>query len=349
MGELYNPEKESSYIWYLDANNLLGQAMSQKLPVSGFQWVLNPTLNLLNDRTYGYTFEVDLDYPEELHDLHNDYPLAPETLKAEDYKPLLSDYNKYIGDLTKTMDCGQKLIPNLMNKKNYVVHHEALRFYIKHGLKVSNVHRAIQYVERDFLKEYIDLNTAMRSKANNDFEKDFYKLMNNAVFGKTMENVENRIELDVVSDDKQLLKCVNKPHMRTFKTIFDGVSLIQYYKCKAKLNKPIYIGQAILDLSKVRMYRFHYEYMKPRYGNDAKLLFTDTDSLSYHIKSKDVYAENDLKGWFGTSDCVRDDVEKMNKKVLGMFKDESNGIPIMEFVGLKPKVLRLHLVRRSRK
>jgi len=333
----YDPNKESSYIWYLDANNLYGGAMSQNLPIGEFEWVENPTIDLLNEAG-GVTLEVDLEYPDHLHHLHNDYPLAPETLHSKYYKPMLSQYNKNIGDLTKTLDIGKKLIPNLMNKNNYIVHHEALRFYIKHGLKVTKVHRAIRYKEKDFLKEYIDLNTSMRTKTNKDFEKDFYKLMNNAVFGKTMENVENRMELDIVSNDQRLQKCVNKPHLKNFKTIFNNITMVQYHKCRVRLNKPIYIGQSILDISKIHMYKFHYEYMKPKYGDDAKLLFTDTDSLCYHVKSEDVYKENDLNGWFDTSECVRDDIPKLNKKKLGFMKDESNGIPITEFVGLKPKV-----------
>jgi hypothetical protein len=158
----FDSNKENSYISYLDANNLYGLAMSKNLPHKNFQWMES----FKNWESIPCTLEVDLEYPENLHDLHNDYPLAPEHLNG-------------------------KLIPNLGNKTKYIIHHEILKFYISLGLKLTKIHRGISYEESDWLKKYIDLNTS-QTEAKNDFEKYFFKLMNNSVFGKTMENVRLR-------------------------------------------------------------------------------------------------------------------------------------------------------------
>ena len=134
----------------------------------------------------GCTLEVDLEYPNALHDLHNDYPLAPESIKPEESNVV-------------------KLIPNLGNKNKYVVHYENLKLYESLGLKITRIHRGISFCESGWLKKYIDLNTNLRTQADNGFEKDFFKLMNNSVFGKTMENIENRVDVRLVCDERKLL------------------------------------------------------------------------------------------------------------------------------------------------
>ena len=164
--ESYNPSKESKYIMYLDANNLYGYAMSQPLPIDGFRWMDFDELD--NWSSMPCILEVDLEYPTELHDLHNEYPLAAERL---------------------TIGRVEKLVPNLNNKTNYVIHHETLKLYVSLGLKITKIHKGITFNERPWLAEYIRMNTALRTKATSNFEKDFFKLANNSVFGKTMENV----------------------------------------------------------------------------------------------------------------------------------------------------------------
>jgi len=181
MGESFDRKKPSSFITYLDANNLYGWAMSKPLPAHGFEWMTEEELD--NWRSTPCILEVDLEYPEELHDLHNDYPLAPESVKLE-------------GSTV------HKLIPNLNDKHHYAVHYENLKLYESLGLKVSRVHRGIKFKESAWLKNYIDLNTSLRTKASNDFEKDFFKLMNNSVFGKTMENIENRVDVRLVTNER---------------------------------------------------------------------------------------------------------------------------------------------------
>ena len=259
----YDSNASTKYISYLDANNLYGWAMSQPLPTHGFEWMSEEELN--NWRNHSCILEVDLEYPKELHDLHNDYPFAPERLK--------------IGGI-------EKLIPNLCDKKNYVVHHKTLKQYESLGLKITKIHRGIKVEESAWLKPYIDLNTELRTKAKNDFEKDFFKLMNNSVFGKTMEN---RVDIRLVTNEDQARKLISKPNYQN-RTIFcENLTAIHMSKTIIFFNKPVYLGMCILDLSKTLMYDFQYNYIKQKYKENAELLFTDTDSLMYEITTEDFY------------------------------------------------------------
>ena len=182
----YNPNLPSSYIMYLDANNLYGWAMKQPLPVGGFEWV--GEMDVVPDDGYGYVLEVDLEYPKELHDNHNDYPLAGERMVP----PGLS---KYCADLKKELkisdtEC-EKLIPNLMNKQRYIIHHKNLKHCLELGLRLKKIHRGIRFREEAWMAPYIDFNTNVRKMATNAFDKDLFKLLNNVVFGNSMENVFN--------------------------------------------------------------------------------------------------------------------------------------------------------------
>ena len=222
----------------------------------------------LNDWKHLCCFlEVYLEYPEDLHDLHNDYPLAPECVK--------------IGNI-------KKLIQNLNNKTSYVVHYENLKLCESLGSKITNILRGIKFEESAWLEEYINLNTGLRIEAKqsgNNFEVDFFKLMNNSEFGKTLENIRNRVDIRLITSDKVDQNVAAKPNYDRC-TIFDeNLIAVQMKKTKLYFNKPVYLVMSILDLSKHLMYDFHYNYIKTKYGDKAKLLFTDTDSLAYQIKT----------------------------------------------------------------
>ena len=239
----YDKSKESSYIQYLDANNLYGVAMSAKLPINGFKWVNDISgINKKFVKSYnkknsdkGYILEVDVDYPSKLHKLHSDMPFLPERMKIE-----------------KT----QKLVCNLRDKKKYVVHISMLKQALDHGLKLKKVHRVIEFNQEAWLKKYIDMNTELRKKASNDFEKAFFKLMNNAVFGKTMENVRKHRDIKLVKTDHKRNKLVSEPNYHTMKLISENLSIIEMKKVKVKMKKPIYSGLSILEISKIIMYEF---------------------------------------------------------------------------------------------
>ena len=224
----YDKAKESSYIQYLDANNLYGAAMSKKLPMKGFKWLDNierideeiiKEYNEINDK--GYVIEADVDYPQELHDLHSDMPFLSERMI-----------------INKT----KKLVCNLHNKKNYVAHINILKQALNHGLKLKKVHRVIEFEQEAWLKKYIDFNTDLRAKVTNDFEKDFFKFINNAVFGKPMENVRKHRNIKlVVKTDKKRNKLVSEPNYDTMKLIDEDLAIIEMKKVKVKMNKPIYL------------------------------------------------------------------------------------------------------------
>ena len=197
-------------------NILYGDAMSQYLPYGGFKWVkinneiVNRVLNESDNSLHGYFLEVDLAYPEYLHDSHKGYSLAPEKIKIED--DMLSPYcskikNKYdikSGNINK-------LTPNLMSKKNYVVHYRNLKYYLSQGLILEKVHRILEFKQSAWMKLYIDFNTQKRKEATNETDKNLFKLLNNAVYGKTMENMRKRIKIRITTNEKDFLKYASRP------------------------------------------------------------------------------------------------------------------------------------------
>ena len=338
----YEKDKDSSYLMYLDANNLYGWAMSQKLPVGKFKWGDEKNFNMSNySGEKGCIIECDLEYPENLHDEHNMYPLAPEKILVE--KDMLSPYcNEILDEFKIQKTTCKKLIPNLMNKQKYVLHYKNLQLYLDLGLKLKKIHRVLEFKQTNWLKDYIDFNTQKRTNAANAFEKDFFKLMNNSVFGKTMENLRNRCSIKLVTTKDQLLKWVAKPTFQRSVIYNEKLTAILRTKESIKLNKPSFVGMCILDLSKTLMYDFHYNYILKKYDyKNIKLLFTDTDSLCYHMKTEDAYEDfyKDKK-LFDNSDYDPENkfYFKENKKVIGKMKDECAGIPITEFCGLRSKM-----------
>lgn len=372
----FDRKQQESYILYLDANNLYGWAMSRKLPISDFRFATTwEVMDMLEetergcwrvkqlDEDTGAFLEVDLDYPDALHDAHNDYPLAPEQMAVKDTQlsPLQCMWLVEMGKMRNTDS--DKLCGTLLPKRKYVIHIDLLRFYLAHGLVLRHVHRVVLFKQQAWLEPYIRFNTERRAVATTKAAKEFYKLLNNAVFGKTMENVRNRSNLQLVTDRKSLVKMVSKPHYKAG-IIFreddeDGNFLVgvAMHTTSVKLDKPIYAGVAILDLSKLHMYGFHYDRVKPMWGPRAHLLFTDTDSLCYWVETDDAYedilyncldemdmSETQTKNPNSFYEFLIDDQKALvdanaakNKKVIGKFKDETGGVPIREFVGLRAK------------
>ena len=288
--------------------------MCKKLSVRDFKWLDNLSMfteefikNYDENGDKGYIFEVDVEYPKKLRSVHSDLPFLPERMKI----------NK----------C-EKLVCNTRNKENYVIHIVSLKQALNHGLILKRVHKVIEFEQEAWLKPYIMMNTELRMPAKNDFEKDFFKLMNNAVFGKTMENVRNHRDIKIVTNDKRRSILASEPNYHSTKYISKDLLIMEMKKVEVKMNKPIYRGQAILDISKTLMYEFWYDYIKPMYGDKAKLCYTDTDSLVMHIKTEDFYKDiaNDVERLFDTSNYNRKDDRPLpigkNKKVIGMFKDE---------------------------
>ena len=343
----FDENKKSSYIGFFDCNGLYGWALKQPLPIRNFKWICdkkklrNIDISTLGGDGTGYVFEVDLEYPKDLHDKHNLYPLAPERMNVS--KDMLSPY---LTQLLNAYDMKhdskiEKLIPNLYNKKKYIVHYRTLQLYIELGLKVTKVHRAISFDEEAWVKPYVDFNMQKRKEATSLFERDFFKLMVNSFYGKCMENVRKRQRIELVTEAKRLVKLVRKPAFKSFKIFNKRLVALHLKKLKVLLNKPIYIGFCILDKSKLKMYNMHYKVILELFGEDAILLFTDTDSLMYLFFTKNMYKDMQrIKRKFDTSNFPQDHFLFSNegKKEVGLFKDEMGGKPIFQFVGLRPKL-----------
>ncbi len=337
----YDPTKPTSYIKYFDLNNLYGYCMMQKLPVGKFKWIKNPrTINPKCPKNYGYTYEVDIEYPAEFHDAHNDYPAAP-----ENFKPPGSQH--------------EKLVNHFNVKKNYVANWQILKMYQDMGCKITKIHRGIQYKVKSFMKSYLELNTNKRKLANNDFLKDYYKLMNNSVFGRTIMNKMKFGDYEI-ANAKRYKKLMRKPHMVKREVIVNhcddcqklgsgeygncnqdiGCSLmVEKHKRTVTLDQPIYVGVTITDLAKLRMYEF-WNKMKAKYGDKIKLLMSDTDSFVVHWECEDINKElTDMKEEFDFSNYAKDHPLYCaeNKKVPGKMKDEYPDKEISEFVGLRAK------------
>ena len=202
------------------------------------------------------------------------------------------------------------------------------------------------------MKKWIDINTEYRTKAKNDFEKDYFILMNNSVFGKTMENVRGRVDIKICRTEEKKKKWTSKPNYKTGYLLDKDVMLLNLSKTDVKLNKPIYAGFSILEYSKLHMFKFHYEVMKPKYGEKIKLLMTDTDSLVYEIETEDFYQDmKEMKEHFDLSEFDKDSFmyDGTNKKVIGKYKDEYSTTYIKEFVGVRPKCYALNTAKDEEK
>jgi hypothetical protein len=352
MGAQYDTSKPSTYILYLDANNLYGWAMGEPMPISDFRWLAEPEWSGINwtqqaiDQEIGYIIECDLKYPHNLHDLHNDYPLAPErltvtTLMLSEAQVALRD--KY--EFAVKPKPSTKLIPNLFDKERYTCHYRNLRFYLEHGLELTKVHRVLAFRQSRWLAPYISLNSEMRGKAKTAFEKDFWKLMNNALFGKTCENVTKRNDVRLMVDRAKCEVLMRKPHCLGFKIFSKDIAAVAMQKLICLIEKPTYVGYCVLELAKLLMYEFHYDHAQKRWPNEhLKLLLTDTDSLVYEIQTDDVYEDItsdptfaacfDLSNYPASSKFHSD----ANKMVIGKMKDESGGNIITGVVGLRAKM-----------
>ena len=330
----------NKFIMYLDANNLYGHSMLKPLPYKKFKWSDDLTLDENNLQTGIY--EVDIEIPEELHDKFKDYPLCPEIKNISEN--MLAEYQKYLNDKLniKYNSTDKKLILDLLPKKNYKVYYKNLEYYLKLGLKVTKVHKILTFDEKPFLKEYIDLNTELRKKSKNDLEKDLFKLMNNAIFGKSMENVLNRSNVKLINNNpEELLKLIKQPNLQNAYQIIIRLALVESKPIKTIFNKPIYMGAVILETSKLHMYEFWYDHLKVKYGDKIQLIYTDTDSFVIHIETDDIYndmLEDSHLYDFSEYPEKYPNYNIKNKKVLGKFKDELNGKIITEFVADKPKM-----------
>ena len=209
----------------------------------------------------------------------------------------------------KKVNKEEKLICSIENKEKYVIHIRSLKQALINGLKLKKVHRIIQFKQKAWLKVYIDINTELRKNAKNEFEKDFFKLMNNSVLGKTMENVRNHRDIKLVTLEKRRKRLFSEPNYHSCKKCSDHLMAIEMKETIVKMNKPLYLGASILGISKTLMYKFWYDYFKPKYEDRVKLCYTDTDSFIIYIKTEHFFQDisNNVEKWFNTSNFDKND------------------------------------------
>ena len=356
--ETHQAERATQDLLYVDENNLYGNALCQKLPQKEFKWLSKEDLATLDILTYDFTgdtgllLEVDLEYPPEVQDRSKDLPFAPESheivetmltpFQKDQWKALMEQ--RY-GNPNKAYTGCTKLMLTHYDKTNYVVHGQLLQFYVKQGMKIRQIHRGLSFFQSAFFASYIQYNSEKRQQASNTFEKDYYKLKNNALFGKTMENVRNRMNYRLANSEQKLITLASRPEFMS-STIFNpdlvGVRLT---KQRITLDKPIYIGQAVLELSKLTMYQLRYDHLNTyakHFGGHIKVAGGDTDSFFLWIhgfRADHLLEKMKEDGLLDSSNYPSNHplYSEEHKARLGCIKDEAEGDPFIEWYLLRPK------------
>ena len=350
--ETYDENKPCTWLLYIDENNLYGNCLSQSLPYKNFKWHKNLTIddimNWKSSDDIGYILEVDLIYPQEIHNKTQDLPLAPEHKSISLQRMTKYMQHKWMemyGD--RKPYSPKKLVMTQEDKKDYVVHVAILQFYLTMGMQLAKIHATISFDQKPWLKPYIDNNTRKRMHAKSSFEKDFYKFKSNSLFGKTMENVRKHKDYKLINDSQRLDMLANQPLIDAFDIISEDLIGVAMLKENCMLNKPIYVGQAVLDLSKLIMYKLYYEKLKPHHLiKDVYVAGGDTDSLFLEIQTNhDIDLYHDIllpltNTSLDTSNYTPGHFMHSNdhRAELGYFKDETAGHIITEMILLKPKM-----------
>ncbi|XP_064631626.1 uncharacterized protein LOC135489925 [Lineus longissimus] len=347
-------KKSGAQIFALDATNLYGYSLSQDLPHGNYRWIEvdDPNefnvLSLSDDSTTGYILEVDLEYPTCLHDSHNDFPLAPEKLCIcpSQWSPLMHVLARKLMDPSQIRSAatGEKLIPHLGPRTNYIVYLKNLLYYLQLGMTLSKVHRILAFDQSPWMKDFVSFCTEQRkAAANNPFESDFWKKAINSCYGKFLQDKTKHINMSLVSDKRKFLTKTSKPNFKSV-TIYNRKLVgIQMKPRSILLDRPITAGMVCLETSKMKLYKMHYDFIKPLYGDRCHLLMTDTDSLLYFLEEYEGNVDEDFfanRRYFDLSNYPKDSPYfcETNKKVRGTFKREDACDPIVDFVGLRAKM-----------
>ena len=345
MGDRYVKSDENKKILYIDANNLYGHSMSEPLPYDEIKCdqnvKLEDILNTPDDSDIGYFVEADLIYPDKIKEKTKNFPFAPVNKKIN--PDTFNDYMKEIKPDTYTQN--KKLICDWSDKKNYLIHYRMLKFYIRRGMIVDKVHEIISFKQSRWLEKYINFNTQKRNQTVNDFEKDFYKLLNNAFYGKTMESVRNSLKIKFVKKDdyREIIKQQSKLTFNGIHKSYENCDTYTFKQNEVFMDKPIYLGFTVLELSKLLMYETYFDKLQPYFRQEKiQLHYMDTDSFVLSVNTKDII--KDLKNLedifdFSNLDKNHELFSNKNKKVIGFFKIETpKSIWIDDFVCLRSKM-----------
>ena len=355
MGDRHVQSDENKQILYIDANNLYGWAMSQYLPFGDFKKkklcceydsvlmneIKEDIFNTPDDNEFGYFIECDLEYPVEIKEKTKNFPFCPYQTKAD--PDLFSGYMNNVNQ--PNYKPTSKLMCDVTNKSKYMIHYRMFKFYLNQGMKVTKIHTIYRFKQSPWLAKYIDHNTQKRTVAKTNFEKDLYKLMNNAFFGKTMENVRDRTNLEFI-DHSQIDQIIKRQSKLSFKAIVDHCSKFSVYKFdkeKTVFDKPIYLGFTVLELSKLLMYEFYYNKLQPYWKQSIQLHYMDTDSfiLSFDTNHQELInflQQNKDEFDFSELDKSHELYNPINKKVIGKMKIETSPVLVLDtFTALRSK------------
>ena len=350
MGNRYVKSDKDNKTTYADATNLYGHSMSQFLPYDEIEmWHGDPNkhwrwldiiLNTSDDCEIGYFLEVDLKYPDNIKEKTSNFPFCPENKKINSNK-----YNEYMKSIkSENYTESKKLICDWSDKKKYLIHYRMLKSYVTHGMIVEKIHGIISFKQSKWLESYISFNTQKRNKSKNDFEKNFFKFLVNAAFGKFLENNRNQLNLELIKkgDFKKIIKQHSKLTFNGIQKTYENYYSFTYKKNEIVMDKTIYVGFSILELSKLQMYETYYDTLQPYFGQEnLQLHYIDTDGMFLSMKTKDII--KDLKNLedifvFSNLDKNHELYSEKNKKRLGFFKIETpKNIWIHEFVCLRSK------------
>ena len=293
MGDRYIKSDEKKKILYIDANNLYGHSMSEPLPYDETKFdntvKLEDILNTLDDSDIGYFIEADLIYPDKIKERTKKLPFAPLNKKINP-----DNFNDYMKEIRPdTYVQSSKLICDWSDKKNYLIHYRMLKFYVSHGMIVDKVHEIISFKQSRWLEKYINFNTQKRNQTVNDFEKDFYKLLNNAFYGKTMEKVRNRLKIKFIKKDdyREIIKHQSKLTFNGIHKSYENCDSYTFKQNEVLMDKPTYLGFTVLELSKLLMYETYYDILQPYFGQEnIKLHYMDTDNFVLSVNTEDLIA-----------------------------------------------------------
>lgn len=380
----YNIDEIIKYIMYFDITNLYGYGLSSTLPSGGYLWIddvlqkngiVNNIEKLSINDPIGYFLEIDAEFPNDCHDYLKDFPPAPvnDSIFNENTSPYYQDLLEKFG--MRHDNNLKKLLCPLYARSKYIVHYRNLQQYTKLGMVVTKVHRVLQFNQSNWLEPYVTFCTQKRAQSKNDFEKDFYKLLVNSLYGKFIQN--NRKFKKVVAVGNTLTKNKWDPYMESFRIINKEVTLMYLRKGQVDLYSSVIVGACVLEHAKWLMYHMFYDILKGVFDNRIKLLFTDTDSLCVEIiadnpmqemKENKVNKEletdpilqkilqkstsktNRTLDYFDMSGWPQDDSyyggnyhNPTNKKLVGTNKDEMVGIEgknvyILEVVAFRSKM-----------
>jgi hypothetical protein len=350
----HNKEKPSTHIVALDINALYSGSLKQSLPEKNFKWMTKTELKEFNvldvedDGPVGYTLDVCLSYPTELHSSHKDLPLCPikRKIAPHEWSPYtLGIANKF---QMKHKPGAEKLVLTLNDKHRYILHFTTLQLCLRLGMKLKQIHRGISYNQRPWMKKFITHNINLRKKAKTTFESNLHKLSNNAVFGVTLTNIFRQTNYQLVDSPKKFKKLAAKPTFQSCKVITNNLVGVQMKKEQLLCSKPIYSGTTCLDISKNLFYRIYYDFLQPYYGVEhCQLIYTDTDSYYILCETEDVckdFQQNEK--WFDFSNYPKESpmYSEKQKRVPGLLKNVYPGMHIEEICALRSKLYAVKLL-----